>query len=180
MIRSALAVLLATMMTTGCSDPDPSATPSTNPTPEGVSMEVSSPAFDADGPIPARFTCDGEDVSPELRIVGSPEGTGSLVLIMDDPDAPVGTWDHWVAYDIEPTGVILENVGTLGTAGLNSWKRTGYGGPCPPGGTHRYFFRVLALDGLLGLAEGATKDEVLDAANGRVLGEATLMGTFSA
>lgn len=143
-------------------------------------MEVSSPAFEADGPIPARFTCDGADVSPELRMVGLPEGTGSLVLIMDDPDAPVGTWDHWIAYDVDPTGVIPENVGALGTGGLNSWKRIGYGGPCPPGGTHRYFFRILALDGLLGLAEGATKDQVLDAVEGRVLGEATLMGTFSA
>lgn len=143
-------------------------------------MEVTSPAFEADGPIPERFTCDGADESPELSITGLPEGTGSMVLIMEDPDAPVGTWDHWVAYDIEPVGTIPENVGSLGTDGLNSWKRFGYGGPCPPGGTHRYFFRVLALDGELGLAEGATKDEVLNAVEGRVLAEATLMGTFSA
>ena len=143
-------------------------------------MEVTSPGFEAEGPIPARFTCDGADESPELRIAALPEGTVSLVLIMDDPDAPVWTWDHWVVYDIEPVGSIPENVGSLGTGGLNSWKRLGYGGPCPPEGTHRYFFRVLALDGTLGLAEGATKDEVLQAVEGRVLAEASLMGTFSA
>jgi len=143
-------------------------------------MEVTSPAFEDGGPIPEQFTCDGADESPELRIAGLPEATASLVLIMDDPDAPGGTWDHWVAYDIEPAGTIPENVGSLGTGGLNSWNRLGYRGPCPPGGTHRYFFRVLALDGALGPAEGATKDEVLTAVEGRVLAEATLMGTFSA
>jgi Raf kinase inhibitor-like YbhB/YbcL family protein len=177
MIRAALAVLLATTTTVGCGGRD---SPSTDPSTGGVSMEVSSPAFEAGGPIPARFTCDGADVSPELRLVGMPEGTDSLVLIMDDPDAPVGTWDHWVAFDLEPAGAIAEDVGALGTGGLNSWRRTGYGGPCPPAGTHRYFFRILALDGRLGLAEGATKDEVVNAAEGHVLAEAILMGTYSA
>lgn len=141
-------------------------------------MELSSPAFEAEGPIPARFTCKGADVSPELTIDGIPEGTMTLALIMDDPDAPGGVWDHWVAYDIDPTGAIPEKAGILGTGGRNSWGRTVYGGPCPPSGTHRYFFRILALDTTLGLEEGASKEAVLAAAEDHVLAEATLMGTF--
>jgi Raf kinase inhibitor-like YbhB/YbcL family protein len=142
-------------------------------------MELTSPAFEHEAAIPARFTCDGEDVSPELAITGIPAGTVSLALIMDDPDAPSGTWDHWVAFDITPTSTIPENVGPLGTAGSNTSKRTDYGGPCPPGGTHRYFFTLLALDDELGLPEGSTKADVLAAAEGHVLGEAILMGTYS-
>jgi Raf kinase inhibitor-like YbhB/YbcL family protein len=118
-------------------------------------MDLSSPSFDHESPIPERFTCDGDDVSPELRIDGVPEDASALVLIMDDPDAPGGTWVHWVAYDIDPIATIQENVGDLGVGGLNSWKTMGYGGPCPPSGTHRYFFKVLALDAPLGLDEGA-------------------------
>ncbi|MEN8113566.1 MAG: YbhB/YbcL family Raf kinase inhibitor-like protein [Actinomycetota bacterium] len=147
---------------------------------EGASMELTSPAFGHEEPIPSRYGCDGENISPELTIAGVPPAASSLVLIMDDPDAPAGTWDHWVAYDIEPTGTVPEDVGVFGTAGLNSWKQTGYGGPCPPSGTHRYFFRILALDAELGLAEGATKAEVLAAAEGHVLAEAVLMGTYDA
>jgi len=142
-------------------------------------MEITSPSFAHEGAIPARFTCDGEDVSPQIDIAHIPEGTEALVLIMDDPDAPYGTWDHWIAYDIEPTDVITEDVGSLGTDGVNSWKRPGYGGPCPPSGTHRYFFKVLALDASLGLTGGADKTTVLAAAGGHVLAEATLMGTYA-
>ncbi len=142
-------------------------------------MELSSPSFDHESPIPQRFTCDGDDVSPELRITEIPEGTSTLVLIMDDPDAPAGTWDHWVAYDIDPVSLIPENVGSLGTGGLNSWRREGYGGPCPPSGTHRYFFKVLALDAPLGLGGGADKETVLAAVDGHVLAEAVLMGTYA-
>ena len=141
-------------------------------------MELSSPDFESEGAIPVRFTCDGADESPQLSLTGIPEDTGSLALIMDDPDALGGTWDHWIAFNIEPTDVIPAGVGDLGTGGVNSWKRLGYGGPCPPSGTHRYFFRILALDTALALGEGATKDEVLAAATGHVLGEATLMGTY--
>lgn len=141
-------------------------------------MELSSPDFESERAIPARFTCDGADESPELNLAGIPEGTVSLALVMDDPDASVGAFDHWVAFNIEPTEVIPANVGDLGTGGTNSWKRLGYGGPCPPSGTHRYFFKILALDTALGLEEGATKDEVLAASDGHVLGDATLMGTY--
>jgi Raf kinase inhibitor-like YbhB/YbcL family protein len=148
-------------------------------TTEGAAMKLTSPAFEHEAAIPIRHTCDGDNVSPELRIAEIPDGALALVLVMDDPDATVGTWDHWVAYDVAPTGTIPEGVGDLGTAGLNSWKQTGYGGPCPPSGTHRYFFRILALDALLGLDEGANKTEALAAAEGHVLAEAVLMGTFA-
>jgi len=151
----------------------------TTATYEGVSMELSSPAFSPSGPIPARYTCDGADVSPELRVEGIPEGAAALVLIMDDPDASGRTWDHWVAYDIEPVERIQQDVGNVGTGGVNSWKTTGYGGPCPPSGTHRYFFKVLALDAVLDLGEGEDKATVLAATVGHVLAEATLMGTYA-
>lgn len=142
-------------------------------------MELTSPAFDHQASIPARFTCDGDDVSPAVTISSVPDEAVSLALIVDDPDAPGGTWDHWVAFDIAPTTSIPENVGAIGTDGSNSWGRRGYGGPCPPSGTHRYFFTVLALDSELGLAEGATKGEVRAASDGHVLAEATLMGTYA-
>ncbi len=142
-------------------------------------MLLRSPAFANEGRIPARYTCDGEDVSPPLEIVGIPAGTETLVLIMDDPDAPMGTWDHWVAYDIPPTEEIPEGVADLGTPGLNSWGRLGYGGPCPPSGTHRYVFHVFAIDGSLGLPPGADKATVLGAIANRVLDEAFLVGLYS-
>jgi Raf kinase inhibitor-like YbhB/YbcL family protein len=151
----------------------------TDATSEGAAMNLTSPAFVQEASIPARFTCDGDDVSPELVISAVPADTVSMVLIMDDPDAPGETWDHWVAYDVSPTTSIPEDVGPIGTAGANSWQRTGYGGPCPPSGTHRYFFTVLALDSELGLPEGAGKAEVLAAAEGHVIAEAVLMGTYS-
>jgi Raf kinase inhibitor-like YbhB/YbcL family protein len=142
-------------------------------------MRLSSPAF-ADGEIiPARHTCDGPDLSPPLAIEDIPEGTTALALIMEDPDAPRGTWDHWVAYDIPVAGTVPEGVPSLGTPGHNTARRTGYSGPCPPSGVHRYFFRVYALDARLGLPEGADKQQVLAATKGHVLAEATLMGCYS-
>jgi len=179
MRRAILFVLVVVLVAVSCSESAPTSTPAaTASSTEGGIMQLSSPDFEPEGSIPARFTCDGDDESPELNLAGIPEGTVSLVLIMDDPDASVGTFDHWVAFDMEPTEVIPCNVGDLGTGGANSWKRLGYGGPCPPSGTHRYFFKVLALDTALDLEEGATKDEVLAAADGHVLGDATLMGTY--
>lgn len=141
-------------------------------------MQLTSPDFNAGNAIPARFTCDGDDISPELIVAGVPEQSSTLTLIVDDPDAPAGTWDHWIAFNITPGTPIPANVGGLGTPGLNSWGRTGYGGPCPPGGTHRYFFTVYALDVSLDLPSGATKNEVLQAMRGHILAEAALMGTY--
>jgi Raf kinase inhibitor-like YbhB/YbcL family protein len=151
----------------------------TSSTAGGETMELTSPAFEHEGAIPTRFTCDGDNVSPELDISGIPDGTVSLALIMADPDAPSGTWDHWVAYDIAPTAMIPEDVGTLGTAGVGTSGKTDYGGPCPPSGTHRYYFTVLALDAELGLPAGATKAQVQAAAEGHVIAEAALMGTYT-
>jgi Raf kinase inhibitor-like YbhB/YbcL family protein len=144
-----------------------------------VGMKLSSPAFEPGENIPVRFTCDGSDVSPPLQISDIPEGAVSLVLVMDDPDAPAGVWDHWIAYDVEPQEMIDESVEGLGTPGTNSWGRTGYGGPCPPSGTHRYFFTAYSLDTSLGLSPGADKAAVLEALSGHVLAEATLMGRYS-
>jgi Raf kinase inhibitor-like YbhB/YbcL family protein len=142
-------------------------------------MRISSPAFQDEGDIPARFTCAGEDISPPLLIEDVPPDAVSLVLVMDDPDAPMGTWDHWVAYDIEPLAEVPAGIGSLGTSGTNSWGRIGYGGPCPPSGTHRYYFQLFALDRRLGWEEGADKTSVLEAIHEHVLAEASLLGFFS-
>jgi hypothetical protein len=142
-------------------------------------MRITSTAFESEGDIPERYTCDGEDISPPLAIEDLPPETVSLVLVVDDPDAPAGTWDHWVAYDIPPLTEIPEAVGSLGTAGTNSWGRTGYGGPCPPRGTHRYFFVLYALDTELGWEPGADKGDVLEAIHDHILAEATLLGLYS-
>jgi hypothetical protein len=149
-------------------------------------MHISSPAFDHGKPIPEQYTCDGRDVSPELRFEDVPAEAGALALILDDPDAPTGTFDHWVLYDLPAdAGGLPRNVdngerpGPGGTHGLNSWQRLGYGGPCPPGGTHRYFFRLYALNAPLELDPGASKQEVLAAMEGRTVAQAELMGTYS-
>jgi Raf kinase inhibitor-like YbhB/YbcL family protein len=147
-------------------------------TPEAA-MQLTSAAFGQGDAIPVRFTCDGNDISPALTITDIPTDAVSLVLIMEDPDAPGGTWDHWIAYDIPVVTEIAENVGALGTAGTNSWGESGYGGPCPPSGTHRYLFTISAVDSDLGIQIGATKTQVLAALDGRVLAAATLMGTYS-
>ena len=142
-------------------------------------MQLTSSAFDHEGVLPERYTCDGSDVSPPPTLSEVPAAAVTFVLVMDDPDAPAGVWDHWIAYDI-PTGTAIpEAVGPLGTPGKNSWGRTDYGGPCPPSGTHRYFFSVYALDTNLGLGPGVDKAQVLDALAGHVLAEATLMGRYS-
>ncbi len=144
-----------------------------------------SPAFDHGKPTPRKYSCKGEDISPPLEWKNPPAGTRSFVLIMDDPDAPMGTWDHWVLYNIPanvtalPEGVPADAALPDGSRnGKNSWHKLGYGGPCPPSGTHRYFFRLYALDTTLKLPSGAGKKEVLRAMKGHVLATAELMGTF--
>ncbi len=146
-----------------------------------VVFRVSSPAFDEGAAIPARLTADGADVSPELWIENVPEGTVSLALIMDDPDAPMGTWVHWVVWNLPgDTAVIPEGTLPAGAVtGRNSWGRMRYGGPSPPSGTHRYFFKVFALDTRLDLASDADKAMLEKAIEGRVLGKAVLMGRYS-
>ena len=148
-------------------------------------MEIKSSAFGSGEMIAAKYTCDGADFSPPLEWSGSPAGTKSLALICDDPDAPMGTWVHWVIFDIPPTATMLaegitREKGTPGggTQGVNDFRKIGYGGPCPPGGTHRYFFKLYALDAMLGLKPGSTKGQLLKAMRGHILAEAQLMGTY--
>jgi len=147
--------------------------------PAMVEMTLISPAFAQDEAIPLQFSCDGDDLSPALAWTGIPEGTASLVLIMDDPDAPVGTWDHWLLFDMPPDLEGLAQGATAGTEGNNSWNQTGYGGPCPPGGTHRYFFKLYALDITLDLPAGTAKGALEAAMEGQILGQTELMGTYT-
>ena len=151
-----------------------------------MTLELASPAFEDDETIPSKFTCDGGDISPPLEWSGVPEGTKSLALICDDPDAPMGTWVHWVLYGLPadttllpegvPTDEAVEN-GAL--QGKNDFKRIGYGGPCPPPGKpHRYFFKLYAVDSELDLKPGATKKDLVRAMKGHVLAEGRLVGRY--
>jgi Raf kinase inhibitor-like YbhB/YbcL family protein len=149
-------------------------------------LSLESPAFAAGASIPLRFACDGEDISPALAWGSPPDGTASFALIMDDPDAPGGTWVHWILFDIpaESRGM-AESVPTEAELpdgsrqGMNSGHRLGYAGPCPPGETHRYFFKLFALDQNLGLDPGVSVDELTAAMQDHVLGQAELMGTYT-
>ena len=143
-------------------------------------LTVTSAAFAEGAAIAAKYTCDGVNVNPPLAIAATPAGTKSLALIMDDPDAPVGIWVHWVAWNIPaPTREIPENSIPAGVQqGLNDWKRNDYGGPCPPSGTHRYYFKIYALDTTLTLAPSATKVDLERAMQGHELAAGQLMGTY--
>ena len=144
-----------------------------------------STAFAEGQSIPAKFTCEGKNISPPLKWSGTPAGAKSFALIADDPDAPAGTWVHWVLFDL-PAGTtelpedLSKSQHVAGaTQGLNDFKHLGYGGPCPPPGKpHRYFFKLYALDAPLGLKPGASKKDVESALQKHVLAEAQLMGTF--
>lgn len=147
---------------------------------------LTSAAFGAGEPIPAKYTCDGADISPPLEWSDPPPGTQSFALICDDPDAPVGTWVHWVIFNLPATARGLPEAVPIGSEladgsrqGRNSWGRTSYGGPCPPGGTHRYFFKLYALDAQLPLSPGAGKDDLMRAMEGHILASTELMGTYS-
>ena len=151
-----------------------------------MAFQIQSPAFANGAPIPAKFTCDGSDVSPALAWMGAPPGTKSFVLVCEDPDAPGGTWVHWVIYAIpsKETGLAegvppAKGLPNGAVQGANSWRRTGYGGPCPPRGKpHRYFFRLYALNTDPRLGPGATTDQLFKAIESRILGQAELMGTY--
>ena len=144
-----------------------------------VNMKLTSSAFQHNAQIPSEFTCDGSDLSPPLSISDVPSNAKSLVLISDDPDAPVGTWDHWVVFNIPAsTKEIPKGTEPKGTGGKNSWGRTGYGGPCPPSGTHRYFFKLYALDTMLNLPQGASKKDIEKAMQGHIVARTELMGTY--
>ena len=141
-------------------------------------MKLESPEFENNGFIPKKFTCDGEDINPGLIIEDIPEGTKRLALIVEDPDAPMGTWVHWIVFNIHVTDIIEEN-SVPGTQGTNDFRKLEYGGPCPPSGTHRYFFKLYALDEKLHNIEGGCKKKELEEAmEGHILATAELIGLY--
>lgn len=151
-----------------------------------MSFQLFSPDFQEGQPIPRKFSCDGLDVSPQLDWKDAPAGTTCFALIVRDPDAPAGDWVHWVLYNIPaevnklPDSLPAEKVLKDGTLqGRNGWHQIRYGGPCPPGGTHRYIFALYALDSKLKLEAGAEQRELLHAMQGHVLAETKLLGTYS-
>lgn len=146
-------------------------------------MQITSPAFQNNQKIPAQYTCDGDPpaggVNPPLKISDIPAGAKSLALVMDDPDSPTGTWDHWIVFNISvTTAEISEDSEPAGIQGKTSFGERGYGGPCPGRGEHRYFFKLYALDTQLNLQEGASKAEVEQATAGHILDQAELMGRY--
>lgn len=145
-------------------------------------MQLASPAFAPGQPIPPLFTCKGKDVSPPLSVSLVPAGAVALAMIMDDPDAPVGLWTHWTWWDLPAGAALIQGVDIAklgGAEGVTTAKTVGYHGPCPPSGTHRYFFRLYALSSRLGLRRGASRGDLEAALKGNAVAEATLMGTFT-
>ena len=180
-----LLVICSVLVVAGCG---PSPTSATTPEKgdQAMAFELTSSVFAQGEPIPVKYTCDGEDVSPPLEWGDPPQGTESFALVNDDPDAPVGTWDHWILYNLPPEARSLPEAVPSDAElpdgsqhGQNSWRRLGYGGPCPPSGTHRYFFTLYALDTSLDLASNANKKQLLQAMEGHVLAQAELMGVYS-
>jgi Raf kinase inhibitor-like YbhB/YbcL family protein len=202
------AIMLVALILTACSaprntsepapaepvnPPQPTAVPQetgapSDPVEAAMPFELTSTAFTQGNSIPALYSCDGQDISPPLAWSDPPAGTQSFALIMDDPDAPVGTWDHWILFNI-PANMreLSENLPLDAKnqdpdaifVGSNSWGRADYGGPCPPSGTHRYFFRLFALDTTISLLPGASKGELSNAMEGHILALTELMGTFT-
>ena len=178
--------VLLSLLLIGCAASRP-VTP--QPTPSNstqTGIKLTSSAFKEGEPIPRAYTCDGPNVSPALEWNGVPKNAKTLAIICDDPDAPAGTWVHWVLYNLPAENIgLVENVPMTeslkagGSQGKNDFEKIGYGGPCPPSGTHRYFFKLYALDAVLDLKPGATKAELLKAMEGHIVGQAQLMGTYS-
>ena len=178
---STITIMLALAFTACSHDSGPTSKITTVP---ALDLELTSVGFLEGQEIPDRYTCDGENASPPLRWSGAPNSTKSFALICDDPDAPAGTWVHWVIFNIPSTATELGEPGTVGipdaaVQGMNDFGRTGYGGPCPPGRTpHRYVFTVYALNSELKLTEGATKKDVIAAIQGHIVGEGRLTGVY--
>ena len=157
----------------------------TGRTKNNMALAISSTAFSNGGMIPSRYTCDGANISPPLQWSGLPAGTKTVALIVDDPDAPAKTWVHWVVYDLPANTTQLpenikpqENLAGGGKQGTSDFKKIGYGGPCPPSGTHRYFFKLYAVDIQTSLGPGATKDELLKTMESHVLAQGELVGKY--
>jgi Raf kinase inhibitor-like YbhB/YbcL family protein len=150
-----------------------------------MDIKITSSAFAEGGMIPAKYTCDGADISPPLQWDAVPEGTKTVALISDDPDAPMGTWVHWVLFNLPPDVKELpenvppdETLSNGATQGTSSFQKIGYGGPCPPSGTHRYFFKLYALDAELDLDSSANKARLIKAMEGHIIGEGQLIGKY--
>ena len=142
-----------------------------------IILDVTSEAFEEGGNIPSIYTCEGRDVNPPLRVDNIPHGTQTLAIIMEDPDAPNGTFDHWLAWNIPPD-ILIDEDRIHGLSGKNSAGKTGYHGPCPPSGSHRYFFHVFALDVALNIEPGASRKTLEKAIEPYVLAKGTLMGRY--
>ena len=150
-----------------------------------MEIKITSPAFEEGGLIPAKYTCDGADISPPLQWEAVPEGTKSIAIICDDPDAPMGTWVHWVLFNLPPDTKELaeklpddETLPNGARQGITDFGKTGYGGPCPPSGTHRYFFKIYALDTVIDIVAIADKPKLLKAMEGHILGQGQLIGKY--
>jgi len=189
MKSQAITLLSLLLGVTGCatrpqvSAQNSAATSTTQTT--GGSLKLTSTAFKEGEPIPRQYTCNGVNVSPSLEWSGVPKSAKTVVIIADDPDAPAGTWVHWVLYNLPADNIgMVENLPATeelragGFQGKNDFGKIGYGGPCPPSGTHRYFFKIYALDSELPLKAGATKAEVEKAMEGHVVTQGQLMGTY--
>jgi Raf kinase inhibitor-like YbhB/YbcL family protein len=169
-----------------CARPQPKiAQPASTPKEERAEIKLASVAFKDGQSIPAPYTCDGVNISPPLEWSGAPKTAKTVAIVVDDPDAPAGTWVHWVLYNLPADNIGLvenvpatENLKAGGFQGQNDFGKIGYGGPCPPSGTHRYFFRIYALDSELPLKAGATKAELMKAMEGHIVLQGQLMGTY--
>jgi Raf kinase inhibitor-like YbhB/YbcL family protein len=179
--------LLTTMALIGCSksQPAPANVAAQPAQQQQTGMKVESAAFKEGQPIPRHYTCDGINISPPLEWSGVPKSTKTIAIVADDPDAPAGTWVHWVLYNLPAENIGLvenvpanENLKAGGFQGKNDFGKLGYGGPCPPSGIHRYFFKVYALDTDLPLKAGATKADVEKAMEGHIVTQAQLKGTY--
>lgn len=143
-------------------------------------LQLTSPAFKNRDHIPKKYTCQGQDINPELRIAGIPKGTKSLALLIDDPDAPGGTFVHWLLWNVDPQRTTIEENSSPKEAivGINSWDKNSYGGPCPPSGTHRYFFKLFALDAQLKLSAKNKKTDLLNEIQKHKLAQTELVGLY--
>jgi Raf kinase inhibitor-like YbhB/YbcL family protein len=187
--RSLMAVALFSLTLMGCATrPQPTAqSPIANPPKEDkLEIKLTSMAFKEGAPIPRAYTCDGVNVSPPLEWSGVPKTAKTIAIVCDDPDAPGGTWVHWVFYNLPADNIGLvenlpatEKLAAGGFQGTNDFQKTGYGGPCPPSGTHHYYFKIYALDSELPLKAGATKAETMKAMEGHIVLQGQLMGTYS-
>src|SRR3989442_444678 len=186
--RSLMPVVLVSLALIGCANRTPPATqPSgTNSAkPDKAEIKLTSVAFKDGEPIPRAYTCDGVNISPPLEWSGVPKTAKTIAIVCGDPDAPAGTWVHWVLYNLPADKIgLIENTPATeilpggGLQGTNDFKKIGYGGPCPPSGTHRYFFKLYALDAELSLKSGATKADLEKAMEGHIVSQGRLMGTY--